>query len=258
MPVKLHYSTLGTGKPVIILHGLFGSSRNWQSVAKALAGEYRVITPDLRNHGQSEHADSMTYTEMAEDVLALIRDQSLEKVSLVGHSMGGKVAMLSALLNSPSLIEKLAVLDIAPVSYEHRYGKLFEAMHNLPLDRIKNRNEAEKILNDQINDIFLTQFLLQNLVKSEKGFEWRFNLRAIQDNIETISSFPEIEPNTKYDKPALFLGGATSHFIQPQYHDDIRKYFPNADIELIENAGHMLHIEQPEVVVDKIRNFLGT
>ena len=255
MSVKLHHNIIGTGNPVIILHGLFGSSRNWQSVAKTLSENFQIITPDLRNHGQSFHAESMTYTEMAEDVLTLINELSLGKVSIVGHSMGGKVAMINALLHS-HMINKLAVLDIAPVSYEHRYGKLFQAMNNLPLDQIKNRNEAEKILNDQINDIFLTRFLLQNLSRTDNGFEWRFNLPAIQSNIEHISSFPDLELDAKYEKPALLLGGNNSHFVQPDYHGVIKKYFPNAEIELIENAGHMLHIEQPEVVINSIRQFI--
>ena len=256
MPVKLHYNIFGEGKPVIVLHGLFGSSRNWQSVAKTLSENFQIITPDLRNHGQSFHAESMSYTEMAEDVLELIKINSLDNVSLIGHSMGGKVAMINALLHS-HVIDKLAVLDIAPVSYEHRYGKLFQAMQNLPLDQIKNRNEAEEILNDQINDLFLTQFLLQNMVRAEDGFKWRINLPAIQSNIESISSFPDMGNDKQYDKPALFLGGKNSHFVQPEYHDEIKKHFPNAEIELIENTGHLLHIEQPEVVVERIRQFIN-
>lgn len=256
MTVRLHYNIHGEGAPLIILHGLFGSSRNWQTIAKKLVGNFQVITPDLRNHGMSFHALSMTYTEMAEDILELIRDLSLDNVSLIGHSMGGKVAMINALFHS-HVIEKLAVLDIAPVSYEHRYGKLCQAMQNLPLDQINNRNEAGEILNDQINDLFLTQFLLQNLLRAEDGFEWRINLPAIQSNIESISSFPDMGNGKQYDKPALFLGGEKSHFVQPEYHGEIKKHFPNAEIELIENAGHMLHIEQPDIVIDKIRNFLG-
>lgn len=256
MTFRLHYNIHGEGIPVIILHGLFGSSRNWQTAAKTLSEDYQVITPDLRNHGQSFHAQSMTYTEMAEDILELIKTNSLDNVCLIGHSMGGKVAMINALLHS-HVIDKLAVLDIAPVSYEHRYGKLFQAMHNLPLDQIKNRNEAGEILNDQINDLFLTQFLLQNLVRTEDGFEWRINLPAIQSNIESISSFPDIPTETRYNKPALFLGGENSHFVQPEYHGEIKKHFPNAEIELIENAGHMLHIEKPEVVVERIRQFIN-
>jgi len=256
MPARLHYNTIGKGKPIIILHGLFGSLRNWKSFAKLLANNYQVITLDLRNHGQSDFTDTMTYPEMADDVMNLIKKLSLENLSLIGHSMGGKVAMINA-LRHPSLIEKLIVLDIAPVSYTHRYGKLFEAMQDLPLNLVKNRIEAGTILNNQINDTFLTQFLLQNLNRDENGFQWRINLQAILNNIELISGFPDIETAIKYDKPALFLGGNNSHFIQSQYYKTIRDYFPGAVIELIENAGHMLHIEQPEMVVGRIRQFIN-
>jgi pimeloyl-ACP methyl ester carboxylesterase len=255
MSASLHYNSFGEGQPIIILHGLFGSSRNWQSIARILAKNYQVITLDLRNHGQSEYADSMTYMEMAEDVLDLINELSLENLSLIGHSMGGKVAMINA-LQHPSLIEKLIVLDIAPVSYEHRYGKLFQAMQDLPLNQVKDRIEAGKILNNQVNDAFLSQFLLQNLNRDENGFQCHINLPAILNNIEYISGFPDIGTVIKYDKPALFLGGKNSHFIQTGYHQTIRGYFPGAVIELIENAGHMLNIEQPDVLVDRIRQFI--
>lgn len=257
MSTNLHYTIYGKGAPVIILHGLFGSSRNWLSIAKNLAEEYQVITPDLRNHGQSFPAESMTYTEMAMDVATLIRELSLEKVSLAGHSMGGKVAMVTA-LEYPDRINHLAVLDIAPVSYEHRYGKIFSALQNLPLNRIKNRNEAEQILNEQFDDLFLVRFLVQNLSRTDKGFEWRINLTAIQENIEHISSFPEPGDKSMFEKPALFLGGEYSQFIQPVHKEPVSRYFPKAEIEYIKNAGHMLHIEQPEAVLNRLKQFLQT
>lgn len=256
MTFRLHYNIHGEGIPVIILHGLFGSSRNWQTAAKTLSEDYQVITPDLRNHGQSFHAQSMTYTEMAEDILELIKTNSLDNVCLIGHSMGGKVAMVTA-LEYPDRINHLAVLDIAPVSYEHRYGKIFSTLQNLPLDRIKNRNEAEQMLNEQFEDLFLVRFLLQNLSRTDNGFEWRINLTAIQENIEHISSFPEPGDKSMFEKPALFLGGEYSQFIQPVHKEPVSRYFPKAEIEYIKNAGHMLHIEKPEVVVERIRQFIN-
>lgn len=255
MPVPLHYHSIGDGEPVVILHGLFGSSRNWQSIARALAKNYRVITPDLRNHGRSSHAASMSYTEMAEDILRLLEELALERVNLLGHSMGGKVAMVCALAY-PGLIDKLAVLDIAPASYEHRYGKIFHAMHNLPLDKINSRNMAEEILNGQLDDVFLARFLLQNLVRTDNGFEWRINLSAIRNNIELISAFPEIGHKNGFNSPALFLGGENSHFIRPQHRPAILGYFPRAEIDHVKNAGHMLHVEQPQEVTDRLRQFL--
>ena len=257
MSVKLHYNIFGKGYPLVIMHGLFGSSRNWQSVAKTLAENYQVITPDLRNHGMSDHADSMTYAEMAEDIQQLLDELSLEHITLMGHSMGGKVAMINALLYADK-IDKLIALDIAPVDYQHKYGKIFYVMQNLLLDKIKNRNEAEEILNKQLDDVFLSRFLLQNLIRTDDRFQWRINLPAIQDNIDIIRSFPELDDDQEFDKPALFLGGENSHFIQAEHQQAILRYFPKADVDHIKNAGHMLHIEQPQSVLDRLRLFLQT
>jgi Predicted hydrolases or acyltransferases (alpha/beta hydrolase superfamily) len=255
MPVKLHYNITGEGRPVIILHGLFGSSRNWRSLAGKIGRTHRVITIDLRNHGQSGRSPSMTYLEMAGDILSFIVDHALDNVVLMGHSMGGKVAMVCTLLQ-PLLIAKLLVLDIAPVSYAHRYGKLFYALQNLPLHEIKNRNQAEQKLNELINDPRLSRFLIQNLIKSKTGYQWRLDISTIRNNIKQIGSFPELDSGMRYDRPALFMGGAESHFLQPVHHHAIRKYFPGANIELLEKAGHLLHFEQPLKVLDRITLFL--
>jgi esterase len=255
MPVKLNYNIYGNGETIIILHGLFGSSRNWQGIAKKFSGEYRVITVDLRNHGQSGSSESMTYPEMADDIYSLMSWLSIDSTILIGHSMGGKVAMMTA-LNYQMQVSKLIVLDIAPVNYGHRYEKIFTAMNRLPLDKITGRNEAEVILNKSINDDGLTQFLLQNLTRSDSGFQWRINLATIEGNIELINSFPGNLDGLTWSKPAMFLGGQDSMFLQAEYNQDILKLFPAAEINLIENTGHMLHIEQPVVVYNKIGSFL--
>ena len=255
MTVDLHFNRFGDGSAVMILHGLFGSSRNWQSMAKKLAGQYCVYTVDLRNHGLSGSAESMSYPEMANDVVQLIRRLYLDQIVLVGHSMGGKVAMQTA-LSHPEIVCRIAILDIAPVAYAHRYGKLFTVMKQLPVDEIKSRQEAETWLNAQVDDLLLTRFLLQNLVREEVGFAWRINIETIQNNIEIISGFPKIDKMLTYPNPALFLGGANSHLLQEKYHPLIRKHFPSAEIHLLENAGHMLHVEQPDLVEDLLRAFL--
>ena len=257
MPVSLHYNDFGKGKPVIILHGLFGSSRNWKGIATLLASEFRVITVDLRNHGQSGYADSMTYREMAEDVYHLICQLSVKSPTLIGHSMGGKVAMMAA-LEFQRHIKNLIVLDIAPVNYGHKYGKIFAAINSLQLDQVTCRNEAENIINRTINDLKLTRFVLQNLMRSDTGYQWRINVPKIEENIDLINKFPKNIDNLKWDNPALFLGGQNSSFIQLQFTGAILELFPAAEIELIENAGHMLHIEQPVMVADKIRRFINT
>jgi len=256
MPAKLHYSIQGEGQAVIILHGLFGSMKNWRSIANQLSENYKVVSVDLRNHGRSEHTNSMTYFDMAEDIYALIKTLELNDVSIIGHSMGGKVAMVVS-LQYENLIKKLIVIDIAPVRYTHAYEILFLAMGNLPLKNIKNRNEAEKLLDAQINDRWLTQFLLQNLIHNTQGFKWQLNLPAIKLNIDHISQFPEIDNEAQFDLPTLFLGGIESDFICEDYHETIHGYFSQAQIHMIEKAGHMLHIEQPAIVLESIKAFLS-
>lgn len=253
--VELHYRATGTGIPVIILHGLFGSSRNWSSLSKKLADHYQIITPDLRNHGESPHTDKMDYAGMAEDVLALAESLNLAEYTVIGHSMGGKVGMQMA-LTMPQVVNRLLVMDIAPVEYRHRYGKLFTAMENLPLNKINNRREAEELFCPIIGDINLCRFLLQNLVRTENGFDWRINLQALESNIDTIAAFPDASLSRHYDGPCLFLGGAESDFILPEHATVIKRLFPAADMQWIKGAGHMLHVEQPEAVLQKTRAFL--
>lgn len=255
MPVDLHYKSFGQGQPVMILHGLFGSSRNWQTIAKKLADSYQVISVDLRNHGLSKKVDSMTYFEMAEDISHLIKLSGLNNVSIIGHSMGGKVAMITSLLYK-DIIQNLVVVDIAPVKYSHTYEKLFLAMNSLPLGNIKNRKDAELYLDNKINDTWLTQFLLQNLIRTDQGYQWQINLSAIELNISHINQFPEIGEYNKFDGAALFIGGVNSEFIKSEFHETIYHYFPAAKIKMMENAGHMLHVEQPEETFNSLKSFL--
>lgn len=255
MTISLHHNILGDGEPIILLHGLFGSSRNLRSIAGRLSEKYKVVSADLRNHGESGHTDSMTYPEMADDVLQLMDQLSIEQVSLIGHSMGGKVAMITA-LQKPELIKQLIVLDMAPVRYERSYGKLFTAMEGLPLPAIKNRKDAEDYLNSQINDPELSQFLLQNLVRTQQGFRWRLNLPAIKSGMEHITGFPAMNADIRFNGPTLFLGGENSDCIQTKYHETIHGYFPKANIKMIANTGHMLHTEQPDIVVESMTAFL--
>ena len=255
MPVKLHHTVHGNGEPIIMLHGLFGFSRNLRSITDRLSERYKVITVDLRNHGQSGHADSMTYIEMADDIILLMEQLSIDYASLIGHSMGGKVAMTAALQNA-ALIKQLIVLDISPVRYVRAYGKLFAAMESLPLDTIKNRKDAEIYLNRQIDEAGLSQFLLQNLVRADQGFCWRLNLSAIKSNMEHITGFPAMNADTHFDGPVFLLGGEHSDCIEEKYHKIIYDYFPRAKIKMISNAGHMLHTEQPDIVINEIMAFL--
>ncbi len=240
---------------ILILHGLFGSKRNWQSIARQLSEHFRVFTLDLRNHGESKHTDTMRYEDMADDVLQFITDHTLEEISVVGHSMGGKVAMHLALEN-PERIRKLVIIDIAPVKYQHGFNDLIDSLNTLPLDRISSRQDADEHLRSTVQPETLRQFLLQNLKNSEDGFRWRINLDAIQANIDALMDFPVDHRVMQYQNPVLFLKGEKSDYIKHLYEQKIFKIFSRALFITVADAGHWLHAENPDFVVQEIRKFI--
>jgi len=240
---------------ILILHGLFGSKRNWQSIARQLSEHFRVFTLDLRNHGESKHTDTMRYEDMADDVLQFITDHTLEEISVVGHSMGGKVAMHLALEN-PERIRKLVIIDIAPVKYQHGFNDLIDSLNTLPLDRISSRQDADEHLRSTVQPESLRQFLLQNLKNSEAGFRWRINLDAIQANIDALMDFPVDHRVMQYQNPVLFLKGEKSDYIKHLYEQKIFKIFSRALFITVADAGHWLHAENPDFVVQEIRKFI--
>ncbi len=254
--MSLNYTELGQGRPVIILHGLFGSARNWQGIARALAENYRVITPDLRNHGQSPHSDTMSYCEMANDVNAIADQLNLNEIVIVGHSMGGKVAMTSALMQ-PERFAALVAVDIAPVNYSHDFNLLIEAMNSLELSSLKSRAQAEIQLAKVIEDISVIQLLLQNLIRSGDRFQWRINLPGIMANLDNIGQFPEALKNSVCRLPSLFLGGSESDYLRSLHNTDIFRYFPSAEITMINGAGHWPHAEKPNDFLKQLKTFMN-
>ena len=240
---------------ILILHGLFGSKRNWQSIARQLSEHFRVFTLDLRNHGESKHTDAMRYEDMADDVLQFIKDHALEEVSVVGHSMGGKVAMHLALEN-PETIKRLVIIDIAPVQYQHGFDDLINSLKALPLEQLSNRHEADEYLKASVQPESLRQFLLQNLHKLEDGFTWRINLKAIHSCIDDLMGFSAEHRNLQYHKRVLFLKGEKSDYIKHQHERQIFRMFPGALFITVEGAGHWLHAENPGFVVNEIRKFI--
>ncbi len=255
MSIKLHYETLGEGEPLIILHGLFGSHRNWRAIAKQLASQFKVYCVDLRNHGDSDHAESMNYKDMSEDIRHFLTANQLEEISILGHSMGGKVAMTFALSHA-ELVKQIVVLDIAPVRYENEYVHLIDAMLKLDMNVINSRNQANDLLRTDIVDDTIRMFLLQNLLVKEDKYYWRINLQAIKSGIADISDFPVFEDEIHYKRRALFLGGEESTYIQNQHQQMIQRYFPDSNIVQIPSAGHWLHADQPERVLQEITRFL--
>lgn len=252
---SLNYSNTGNGKPLLVLHGLFGSGKNWQSQARLFANEFEVFTIDLRNHGQSFHADEMSYAAMAADLDHLITQLDLAPCYLLGHSMGGKVGMMLA-ARRPELLKAMIVADIAPVSYFHHYDDLINPIRALRLSEIKSRAEADLLLRANIPEDQLRTFLLQNLVRSADGWQWRINWSVIQRDMENLTGFDDPATNWSVDMPTLFIRGANSDYIGEQEIDMIRQRFTHSQVETIEAAGHWLHVEQPEIFTRKVLDFL--
>lgn len=252
----LNFQEIGEGRPIIILHGLFGSARNWQGIARSLAESYKVITPDLRNHGHSFHENSMSYIDMADDVISLCDHLNINDAILMGHSMGGKVAMTIALTH-PEQFSALIVVDIAPFDYEHSFHELVETMLNMNLAQLKNRGDAESELIKLTDDINTVQFILQNLVRDNGKFCWRINLETIYKNLPLISQFPNNLKSRSCHMPSLFLGGSESAYIRSKHNAAIYQHFPAAEITMIEGSGHWLHAEKPKEFLTEVKNFIN-
>ncbi|MDO8967363.1 alpha/beta fold hydrolase [Algoriphagus sp.] len=250
----LNFKKSGSGPPLVILHGLFGSLDNWFSIAKELVEHYTLYLVDQRNHGDSPHADEWNYAVMVEDLKELFDTEGFEKVFLMGHSMGGKTVMNFA-LKYPKMVEKLIVADIAPRYYPVHHESILEGLNSLNLSEIKSRKDADDQLAEYIPELGVRQFLLKSLTRDNTGFAWKINLPVITKNIENVGeALPE---GGKFEGPTLFLAGANSNYIQQKDMADMEKFFPNYQLEFVADAGHWLHAEQPHAVVEEMRRFLG-
>lgn len=254
--IRLAASEYGSGPPIAILHGLFGSGRNWRSIAQQLAVRHRVLTFDLRNHGASGWAARMSYGDMVEDLRASLRERGIGHVALLGHSMGGKVAMLMALLH-PAEADRLIVVDIAPAANPPNLLAYVRAMRAADLRGVTRRGEVDARLTEAIPDPAERAFLLQNLVIDNGDAHWRVNLEAIEREFPEIVGFPEPPVGTAYPQPALFIAGVRSDYIRPEHEPAIRRLFPQAQIVRIEGAGHWVHAEQPQAFLRTLDNFLA-
>ncbi len=252
--VELATTDQGDGPPVIVLHGLFGRRRNWQGLQKRLAANARIITADMRNHGDSGWDPAMTYGAMAEDIAALIKSLDIAPALVVGHSMGGKAAMTLA-LSAPETVKALMVIDIAPVPYDHNYAPYVDAMRSVPLDTLKRRSQAEEYLADAIEDRAVRAFLLQNLGQQEDGLKWQVNLDAIDAGMADILDFPAATGDP-YDGPATFIAGGNSDYIEDAHRPLIEALFPSAAFATIDGAGHWVHAEKPAEMIAAMQSFI--
>jgi esterase len=244
------------GTRLVVLHGLLGSSRNWQSVAAALAADFPVSALDLRNHGQSPHASEHSYEAMVDDVAAWLDENHVAQVNLLGHSMGGKVAMALA-CRRPERVLALGVVDIAPRDYAlDHHRPHFAAMNALDLDTVSSRAEAERQLATGGADAATARFLATNLERGEDGrLRWRINLPVLTKSLEEMGRTPLVA-DERFEGPALFIVGGHSRYVTPGDHALIRRHFPAARIEVLPEAGHNPHIDSPAELVAQVRELV--
>jgi esterase len=241
---------------LVIMHGLFGSSDNWHNIAQQLADNFRVVTVDLRNHGNSPHHPDMNYQVMAEDVIALVEELFPgEAVHLLGHSMGGKVAM-SVASARPDLINKLVVADIAPRAYKAGHTEIIEAMKRLDLSEYNRRSEAEEDLKKYIKSTAIALFILKNIERVKTGgYRWKINLPVIEENYESIIG--SVKQDWPFTAPTLFIKGDRSDYISEQDELMIPEQYLNVKFQTVANAGHWIHADNPSSFLEVLKDFLN-
>ena len=252
--MQLNYKQLGQGKALIILHGLLGSLDNWMTLGKRFAENYNVFLVDQRNHGKSPWDDTWDYEAMAQDLYEFIQSQNLDKVHLIGHSMGGKTVMFFA-TRYPNLVDRLIVADIAPRAYPVHHDHILHAMDTIHIQEKSSRSEIDKTLEQYIPDFGTRQFLLKNLQREgQNSFSWKANLEIIKAKIENVGeALPE---QATFEGQTLFIRGDQSDYILQEDRALIQKHFPNSRLTTLKNAGHWLHAAQPEAFYTTVNTFL--
>lgn len=255
--IELNCADSGEGPALVMLHGLYGSGNNWRGIGRAFEGRHRVLRPDLRNHGQSPHHADMDYRAMADDVIGLLDRRGIERASLVGHSMGGKVAMALA-LRAPSRLARLMVVDIAPMAYDHEaeHGGIIRAMQAVDPRRAKDREAVDAALAGSIDHPMIRQFLLTNLQRRDGQWEWRIPLATLADQLPVIQGWPD-GLGQLTDRAVRFIHGGASGYVNAEGRAAIARHFPDADIRAYEGIGHWLHAEAPQRFTDDLKDFVA-
>jgi len=252
--MQLHCRTYGNGHPLIILHGLFGSLNNWNSLSRKFGEHFKVYAVDQRNHGRSPHSDVFSYQVMAEDLKEFMRHQGITTAHVLGHSMGGKTAMRFA-TSYPERVVRLIVVDISPKAYDAKHDEMLKVMSSLHLDEFSTRKEVDAALSAEVQDTAVRHFLLTNLARNDSGlFVWKLNLKAIRKNYGEINKGLSLE--RVFTKPTLFVTGGKSTYIRKEDHHLIKKIFPHAKITTISGAGHWVHAEAPGEFSRVVLDFL--
>lgn len=251
----LYNNVIGEGEPLILLHGLFGMGDNLSMIARPMAEHYQVHRLDLRNHGRSFRSSSMSFAEMADDVLAVMDAQGIDKAHLLGHSLGGKVAMQLA-LQQPQRVNKLVVADIAPVAYYGNHDAVFAGLNAVDLNIIQSRRDADGVLKQHIEEEGVRLFILKSLYKTDQGrYDWRLNVDAIQQCYEQLRSANHADK--PFNGPTLFIKGELSNYIKADYKEAIDALFTQASFKVIENTGHWLHAEKTVTFNKLVEDFLA-
>lgn len=254
LKMELYHQHFGEGRPMIILHGLFGMSDNWVTLARRFAEDYSVHVIDQRNHGRSGWHEVFNYEAMADDLAGFMETHQMDSAILLGHSMGGKTAMQFA-LDHPEKTDRLIVVDISADEYQHKHDVFIDAMLSIDLDKFTKRSEASNALKEKVDDQRIRQFLMKNLHwKDRSKLGWKANLEVIQENLPEI--FRAIDSSVPYDKPSLFIRGGESLYIRQKHIPRIKKLFTKAKVETIEGASHWLHAEKPDEFYQLVMQFL--
>jgi len=252
----LNYQQLGHGENIILIHGLFGSLENLNIVAKALSTQYCVTSIDVRNHGNSFHQQGASYKELAKDVVNLLDHLAIQQCHILGHSMGGKIAMQIA-LDYPQRLEKLVIADIAPIAYPAHHLSIINGLKSIDLTKVKKRKDADIQLADYVDNIGVRQFLLRNITSNTQGgFYFKCNLEYIDQGYSQVMQSIETQAEQKFYGDTLFIKGGMSDYILPEHKAAINALFPQAKVKVIQGAGHWLHAEKPVAFNKIIMDFL--
>ena len=251
--MNLFFRTVGEGPPLIILHGLFGSADNWHPLANRFAKFRKVYLVDQRNHGHSPHDDEFGYEHLVNDLLLFIKQHDLIKPDIIGHSMGGKVAMFFA-VRYPDLVNKVIVVDIAPRAYPVRHHQILDGLKSLDIANATSRQEVDDEFSKYLDSQRLRQFLLKNLKRSDQGFEWKMNLDVIYNNISNMSV--GLVKGDSFDHAILFIRGSESDYILNSDLESISYHFDKAELVTIDKASHWVHVEQPDALFTSVKDFL--
>jgi esterase len=253
--MHFHSRTYGSGHPLIILHGLFGSLDNWATLARRFGEHFHVFAFDARNHGRSFHSDEISFKAMADDVKEFMNENRLDSAFLLGHSMGGKTAMLFA-ATFPAMVDRLVVVDIAPRAYDRKHDVILDALTAIDPSKYEDRKRVDEALAEQIPENATRQFLLKNLARNDSGrFRWKMNLPVIQSHYSEVMN--GLSPTLRFEKPALFITGGKSNYVKEQDIPLIKQMFPQSVVLTIKQAGHWVHADAPVEIYEAVVRFLN-